>query len=117
MPFNVLKYTFDKKTLFFKLSLFLMTFILMMSTISRFLSLLIPSILVFGLVLLTGLSGVVALSQDANGDNPLQIVIERSEDNEELNNSKTSNNEINMDDLLGAEQIFPFEPGLGNHSK
>jgi len=31
------------------------------------------------------------------------------------NDSKSAmNDELSMDDIFGSEQVFPFEPGLGN---
>ena len=47
---------------------------------------------------------------ESNGDNPLGIIIELSKDNQ------TPKNEESIDDLLGEEQFFPWEPGLGNHA-
>ncbi len=41
----------------------------------------------------------------------LEIVIEPSIDNEEIDASKK---EMSMEDIFGSEQVFPFEPGLGN---
>ena len=55
------------------------------------------------------------LSPEANGDNPLGIVIEPSDEDATLekNNSKGEINKMKYPDL-GSEQVFPFEPGLGN---
>ena len=47
-----------------------------------------------------------------NGNNPLQIVIEPSDENNSLKQEEKSINELNMDDLFGSEQVFPFEPGF-----
>ena len=49
-----------------------------------------------------------SLSSEANGDNPLGIVIEPSVDDQNDVIKKS-----NYPDL-GSEQVFPFEPGLGN---
>ena len=49
-----------------------------------------------------------SLSSDSNGDNPLGIVIEPS-----VNDQNDVINKSNYPDL-GSEQVFPFEPGLGN---
>ena len=46
-----------------------------------------------------------------NGDNPLQIVIEPSDDNDEIVIPKEK---MNIEDIFGSEQVFPFEPGIGN---
>ena len=55
------------------------------------------------------------LSPEASGDNPLGIVIEQSKEeldrDEPLSMNKTSKE--NLPDF-GSEQVFPFEPGLGN---
>tara|TARA_B100000700_G_C14638059_1_gene666030 strand:+ start:40 stop:384 length:345 start_codon:yes stop_codon:yes gene_type:complete len=55
-----------------------------------------------------------ALSPEANGDNPLGLVIipsdENNIDSNQQDNEVTSNNYPD----LGSEQVFPFEPGLGN---
>ncbi len=56
-----------------------------------------------------------SLSAEANGDNPLGIVIEPSEDQEEqINEDSINGRKINNYPDLGSEQVFPFEPGLGN---
>ena len=55
-----------------------------------------------------------SLSPESKGDNPLRIVIEESEedqdtdDNISINQSKTKNYPD-----LGSPQVFPFEAGLG----
>ena len=54
-----------------------------------------------------------SLSSEANGNNPLGIVIEPSSDDQSLENEKTVFDKDNYPDL-GSEQVFPFEPGLGN---
>ena len=46
-----------------------------------------------------------------SGDNPLQIVIEPSDDNDEIVIPKEK---MNIEDIFGSEQVFPFEPGIGN---
>ncbi|WP_320667030.1 hypothetical protein [Prochlorococcus sp. MIT 1307] len=46
-----------------------------------------------------------------NGENSLGIVIEPSDESEDLSGTKE---EMSMEDIFGSEQIFPFEPGLGN---
>ena len=55
------------------------------------------------------------LSPEANGDNPLGIVIQPTPDNEniELQDQLEDKKQSNYPDL-GSEQVFPFEPGLGN---
>ena len=44
-------------------------------------------------------------------DDTLGMVIERSEDNEEIASSK---DEMSMEEIFGSDQVFPFEMGLGN---
>ena len=53
-------------------------------------------------------------SLDANVENALGIVIQPSTDKENSSNEKEEQriDGMNMDDLFGPEQIFPFEPGL-----
>ena len=46
-----------------------------------------------------------------NGESPLGIVIEPSDESEGLSRSKE---EMSMEDIFGSEQIFPFEPDLGS---
>ena len=46
-----------------------------------------------------------SLSPEANGDNPLGIVIEKQKGIQEGNDEYPD---------LGSAQVFPFEPGLGN---
>ena len=56
-----------------------------------------------------------ALSPEANGDNPLGIIIEPSSEVQDEENSNPMDG-ISMNNYpdLGSEQVFPFEPGLGN---
>ena len=58
-----------------------------------------------------GFSSEEALTPGNNGDNPLGIVMERSDDKELM---KELQEEMSMKDIFGDEQVFPFEPGLGN---
>ena len=46
-----------------------------------------------------------------SGDNPLGIVIEPSHDKE---GEVVQKDEMSIEDMFGSEQVFPFEPGLGN---
>jgi len=46
-----------------------------------------------------------------NGENPLGIVIEPSDNNDGVSTPKE---EISMEEIFGSEQVFPFEPGLGS---
>ncbi len=57
-----------------------------------------------------------ALSEEANGNNPLGIVIVKSEENEGVEHKENSSKEVNMENSsdLFDDLIFPFEPGLGN---
>ena len=50
-----------------------------------------------------------------DGNNPLQIIIEPSNSTSGLESGKRTS-EINMEDLFGSEQVFPFEPGFGKNS-
>ena len=56
------------------------------------------------------------LSEESNGDNPLRIVIKPSSEEEERAESNEPINKIQNSQYpdLGSEQVFPFEPGLGN---
>ena len=67
-------------------------------------------------ILLVGLSNVEALSPDSNGQNPLKIVIEPSEDNQSLD-SENSMDEIKIGGIpdLGDDQVFPFVAGLDSY--
>lgn len=42
-----------------------------------------------------------------------EVAIVPSQENEESEGAK---GEIDFDDLFGDEQLFPWEPGLGNHA-
>ena len=66
-------------------------------------------------VIFSGCSRIEALSNGDNGDNPLQIVIEPSELPQD-ENKESSSREIDMDELFGSEQVFPFEAGFGKNS-
>ena len=78
------------------------------------------SIILFFSIFLTGWgNNAVALSPESNGDNPLQIIIEPSDTNEEIVDQeiKTPINEIvenNYPDL-GDDQVFPFAAGLDSY--
>ncbi len=52
-----------------------------------------------------------SLSQEANGDNPLGIVIERTEDNQDMNSKPDIANHPD----LGSDQVFPFVAGLDSY--
>ena len=58
-----------------------------------------------------------SLSSEANGNNPLGIVIEPSQDNQNGENNKPMNG-IQKSDYpdLGSDQVFPFVAGLDSYS-
>ena len=70
-------------------------------------------------IFLIGCTGVFALSEGANGDNPLKIVIEPSMENLELSDEGTElpRREANKSDYpdLGNDQVFPFVAGLDSY--
>ena len=85
----------------------------------RKISLMIFSAILLSSVLLTSFSSVNALSPEANGDNPLKIVIEPSlskEKNfsEDMESSKPQNQTTQYPDL-GDDQVFPFAAGLDSY--
>ena len=55
------------------------------------------------------------LSPEDSEDNPLGIVIEQTKEEPDLE-APLSMNKISKENLpdFGSEQVFPFEPGLGN---
>ena len=56
-----------------------------------------------------------AVYEGDNGENPLNIVIQQSEDIQE---NKISIDDEKVDEYpdLGSEQVFPFEAGFGKNS-
>ena len=80
------------------------------------LSHLILSIPIICSIFFVGLNSVEALSPDANGQNPLKIVIEPSEENQSLD-PENSLDEIKMGGIpdLGDDQVFPFVAGLDSY--
>ncbi len=60
-------------------------------------------------------SSVLALSAESNGDNPLKIVIEPSDDTELVASQEINqqNQELTMEQIFGDEQVFPFVAGFG----
>ena len=80
------------------------------------LSHLILSIPIICSIFLVGLNSVEALSPDSNGQNPLKIVIERSEENQSLD-SENSMDEMKIGGIpdLGDDQVFPFVAGLDSY--
>ena len=80
------------------------------------LSNLILSIPIIFSIFFVGLTSVQALSPDSNGQNPLKIVIEPSEENQSLD-SESSMDEIKMGGIpdLGDDQVFPFVAGLDSY--
>ena len=83
--------------------------------ISRFHLLVIS--LFFVATFLIGSVAVVAADSGDNGDNPLQIVIEPSDNS--LNNESELGEKENISSEypdLGDEQVFPFVAGFGKNS-
>ena len=80
------------------------------------LSHLILSIPIICSIFLVGLNSVEALSPDSNGQNPLKIVIEPSEENQSLD-PENSMDEIKLGGIpdLGDDQVFPFVAGLDSY--
>ena len=80
------------------------------------LSHLILSIPIICSIFLVGLNSVEALSPESNGQNPLKIVIEPSEENQSLD-PENSMDEIKIGGIpdLGDDQVFPFVAGLDSY--
>jgi len=76
------------------------------------------------LILLLGCTSADALNRyfspnqslplESNVDDALRLINKQSEYNEDLENEKFKD-KISMKDIFGDEQVFPFDPGLGNH--
>ncbi len=88
----------------------------MLRKLSRVLSHLILSIPIICSIFFVGLTSIEALSPESNGQNPLKIVIEPSEENQSLD-PDTSMDEIKMGGIpdLGDDQVFPFVAGLDSY--
>ena len=56
-----------------------------------------------------------AISKAENGDNPLGIIIEPSKDNQSSEKKEVSRDELDMHDLFGDDQVFPFAAGLDSY--
>lgn len=67
-------------------------------------------------IFFVGLYSVEALSPDSNGQNPLKIVIEPSEEKQSLD-PENSMDEIKIGGIpdLGDDQVFPFVAGLDSY--
>tara|TARA_Y100001968_G_scaffold262614_1_gene250960 strand:- start:2224 stop:2502 length:279 start_codon:yes stop_codon:yes gene_type:complete len=89
----------------------------MLSKVFGSISISIATICIVLLTLFTNLTTAIAVYEGDNGDNPLQIVIEPSETNENIENDNTKI-EMKMSEYpdLGSEQVFPFEAGFGKNS-
>ena len=70
---------------------------------------LIPSIVFFGQ------SSVDALSEEASGNNPLQIVIERADEDTEMDDKSKAIFNKSERPNLGDDQVFPFVAGLDSY--
>ena len=88
----------------------------MLKKLFGILSHLILSIPIICSIFFVGLNSVEALSPDANGQNPLKIVIEPSEENQSLD-PENSMDEIKIGGIpdLGDDQVFPFVAGLDSY--
>ena len=88
----------------------------MLKKLFGILSHLILSIPIICSIFLVGLNSVEALSPDSNGQNPLKIVIEPSEENQSLD-PENSMDEIHIGGIpdLGDDQVFPFVAGLDSY--
>tara|TARA_B100001250_G_C19641680_1_gene718573 strand:- start:547 stop:864 length:318 start_codon:yes stop_codon:yes gene_type:complete len=77
------------------------------------------SLILISSVFLAGLVKAYALSPEAGGDNPLQIVIEPSADIPSTDEKETdaSPSEINPGNYpdFGDDQVFPFAAGLDSY--
>ena len=75
------------------------------------------SLLVFSTILFPfpSFAALDQLPEGDNGNNPLQIVIEPSKEDFNFGDEQKKE-DINLDDLLGSEQVFPFEAGFGKNS-
>ena len=88
----------------------------MLKNIFVILSHLILSITIIFPTFFVGFTSVHALSSESNGQNPLRIVIEPSEEKQSLD-LETSKDEIKMGGVpdLGDDQVFPFVAGLDSY--
>ncbi len=70
-------------------------------------------------IILSGQASSNALSDEANGDNPLKIVIQPSEDMVNVDNEKGKAPKLepkaNSQPDLGDDQVFPFAAGLDSY--
>jgi len=91
--------------------------ILMIRQIIKDLYFKVLSILIIFTVLLVGWTGVVnALSNEVENNNPSVISVDPPTGNEPVNNkSELPLDETSIDELLGSEQVFPFEAGFGKN--
>ncbi len=58
-----------------------------------------------------------ALSPEANGDNPLNIVIDQSDNIQKSNDQVTDPLKYSERPDLGDDQVFPFVAGLDSYEK
>ncbi len=80
-------------------------------------SLCILSFVLIPSFIFVGWTSADALSEQAGGDNPLNIVIEQSDDKKVQANKPTEPiNKIERPDL-GDDQVFPFVAGLDSYEK
>ena len=88
----------------------------MLKKLFGILSHLILSIPIICSIFFVGLTSAEALSPESNGQNPLKIVIEPSEENQSLD-PENSMDEIKMGGIpdLGDDQVFPFVAGLDSY--
>ena len=91
--------------------------IMMLRQIFRASSFMVLSIIFISSIFLAGSTSTEAATsgftppENYRKDDSLGIVVEPSQDNQE---KVVSKDEMDMEDIFGSEQIFPFEMGLGN---
>ena len=100
--------------------------VLMIEKIFRTVAFAALTVVLISSVLFSGLTSAAALVKgwtpspqkslplEENVDNPLGIVIERSEASQNNENEKPMKG-MSMKEIFGDEQIYPFEQGIGGH--
>ena len=66
-------------------------------------------------IIFLGIHSAYALSNEANGDNPLKIVIEKSTDNANMDDKTIDEFNVRERPDLGDDQVFPFVAGLDSY--
>ena len=88
----------------------------MLKRLFRLAFLAILSITVLSLTILYPSTNSYTLASEDNGDNPLQIVIEKSNNPSPEENEQIAKENFNDYPDLGDEQVFPFVAGFGKNS-